>query len=191
MIPSTRQDALRCTLCQTDSHTWDVLETPQKGHFGDLCWEISAKRPEFSETLNQVLKAQARSGLPSFANLYLGTLSYGLWEQPWSMSLRHLDVDLFSILLTKNWMNQDWEDWQEASKGNVELETERRNRRNSKWQPPQLEIKRKKWQVALVKLDPWYALIWRQVDEQRSASWYSFKYWFVRVCTGSMESSAC
>ena len=31
----------------------------------------------------------------------------------------------------------------------------------------------KKWQVALVKLDPWCELTWRQVV-QRSASWYSF-----------------
>ena len=34
----------------------------------------------------------------------------------------------------------------------------------------------KKWQATLVKLDPWCALIWRQVNEQRSASWYSFKF---------------
>ena len=36
-----------------------------------------------------------------------------------------------------------------------------------------------KWQVALVKLNPSCALVLRQVDEQRSASWYSFKYCFV------------
>ena len=33
-------------------------------------------------------------------------------------------------------------------------------------------------------------LIWRQVD-QRSASWYSFKYWLVLGGTGSVEGSTC
>ena len=48
----------------------------------------------------------------------------------------------------------------------------------------------KKWQVALVKLDPWCELIWRQV-EKRSASWYSFKYRLVFGGTGSVEGTTC
>ena len=48
----------------------------------------------------------------------------------------------------------------------------------------------KKWQVALVKLNPWRELIWRQV-EKRSASWYSFKYQFVFGGTGSVEGTTC
>ena len=51
-----------------------------------------------------------------------------------------------------------------------------------------LEKGQKKWQVALVKLDPWRELIWRQV-EKRSASWYSFKYRLVFDGTGSEEGT--
>ena len=47
-----------------------------------------------------------------------------------------------------------------------------------------------KWQVALVKLDPWRELIWRQV-ERRSASWYSCKYCLVFGGTGSVEGTTC
>ena len=47
-----------------------------------------------------------------------------------------------------------------------------------------------KWQVALVKLDPWCELICRQV-EKRSASWYSFKYRLVFGGTGSVEGTTC
>ena len=42
-----------------------------------------------------------------------------------------------------------------------------------------------KWQVALVKLDPWCEFIWRQVDK-RSGGWYSFKYRLVIGGTGSV-----
>ena len=47
---------------------------------------------------------------------------------------------------------------------------------------------RQKWQVALVKLDPWCELICRQV-EKRSVSWYSFKYRLVFGGTGSVEGT--
>ena len=55
-----------------------------------------------------------------------------------------------------------------------------------------LNIRRygEKWQVALVKLDPWCELICRQV-EKRSASWYSFKYRLVFGGTGSVEGTTC
>ena len=49
---------------------------------------------------------------------------------------------------------------------------------------------RQKWQVALVKLDPWCESICRQV-EKGSASWYSFKYWLVFGGTGSVEGTTC
>ena len=45
----------------------------------------------------------------------------------------------------------------------------------------------KKWQVALVKLDP---LIWGQV-EKGSARWYSLKYRLVFGGTGSVEGTTC
>ena len=45
-----------------------------------------------------------------------------------------------------------------------------------------------KWQVALVKLDPWYDFISHQV-EKRSASWYSFQYRLVFGGTGSVEGT--
>ena len=48
----------------------------------------------------------------------------------------------------------------------------------------------KKWQVALVKLDPWCELICRQV-EKRFASWYSFKYCVVFGGTRSVGSTTC
>ena len=48
----------------------------------------------------------------------------------------------------------------------------------------------KKWQVALVKLDPCCELISRQV-EKRSAGWYSFKYRLVFGGTGSVEGTTC
>ena len=44
-----------------------------------------------------------------------------------------------------------------------------------------------KWQVALVKLDPWCALIWFQVDDQRYIIIYHhtyMPYWSVLVVTG-------
>ena len=50
---------------------------------------------------------------------------------------------------------------------------------------------KEKWQVALVKLDPWCALISCQVDGHRCATWYSFKYWFVRGGTGSVVVGTC
>ena len=59
---------------------------------------------------------------------------------------------------------------------------------SSRWQGNNLRLK--KWQVALVQLDPLCELIWRQV-EKRSASWYSFKYWLVFGGTGSVEGTAC
>ena len=46
----------------------------------------------------------------------------------------------------------------------------------------------KKWEVTLAEPDPWCELIWHQV-EQRSSSWYSFKYWLVLGGTGSAEGS--
>ena len=48
----------------------------------------------------------------------------------------------------------------------------------------------KKWQVALVKLDPWCELICRQV-KKRSASWYSFKCCLVFGDTGPVEGTTC
>ena len=42
----------------------------------------------------------------------------------------------------------------------------------------------KKWQAVLVKLGP--VLIWSKIDEQRSASWYSFEHWLLLGGTGSV-----
>ena len=52
------------------------------------------------------------------------------------------------------------------------------------------QLEERKWQVALVKLDPWCELIGRKV-EKRSASWYSFKYQLVFGGPESVEGSTC
>ena len=56
--------------------------------------------------------------------------------------------------------------------------------------PLQCASRVKKWQVALVKLDPWCKLTWGQV-EQRSVDWYSFKYGLVLGGTRPAEDSTC
>ena len=114
-------------------------DTPQTGCDGNrrvilVIW-VKGFQPNAPSLVGHWTKRSKlrQPGLPSLANLHLGTLSYGFWVYLRSMSFHHLDIGLFSILLTKKWIRQDWEDWQEASRENVELETEGRNHGNWKW----------------------------------------------------------